>query len=156
MKQVHILVVATQPHLLDVRGEALKQTVREDLNLALDEVRTAALYTVHAPITPDDLEEARRYLFTDAVVQESYWTKRPPGECDWIVQVGFLPGITDNVGRTAADALEDIYAQSVKGEVYTSHLYLLRGALQRRDVARIVSDSLGESFDPSVADYCGG
>src|SRR5262245_53495084 len=84
VKQVHILVVATQPHLLDVRGESLKQTVREDLDLTLDEVRTASLYTVHAPITPGDLEEARRYLFTDAVVQESYWTKRPPGECDWI------------------------------------------------------------------------
>jgi phosphoribosylformylglycinamidine synthase len=142
MQQVHILVVATRPHMLDVRGEALKQTVYEDLHLSLDEVRTAALYTVHAPVTPDDLEEARQYLFTDAVVQESYWTKRPPGNCDWIVQIGLLPGITDNVGRTATEALEDIYARPLQGAVYTSHLYLLRGALQRGDVQRIVRDTL--------------
>ena len=142
MKQVHILVVATRPHLPDVRGEALKHTMREDLHLAVDDIRTAALYTVHAPLTPEDLEEARQYLFTDAVAQESYWTKRPPGAYDWIVQIGFLPGITDNVGRTAAEALEDIYARPVQGTVYTSHLYLLRGALQRHDVERVVCDIL--------------
>jgi phosphoribosylformylglycinamidine synthase len=142
VKQVHILVVATRPHLLDVRGEALKHTMREDLHLAVDDVRTAALYTVHAPLTPEDLEEARHYLFTDAVAQESYWTRRPPGAYDWIVQVGFLPGITDNVGRTATEALEDIYARPVQGAVYTSHLYLLRGALQRHEVERVVGDIL--------------
>jgi phosphoribosylformylglycinamidine synthase len=142
VNQVHILAVATKPHLPDVRGAALQQTVEEDLHLLLNDVRTAALYTIHAPITADALEEARQYLFTDAVVQESYWTKRPPGACDWIVQVGFLPGITDNVGRTATEALEDMYARPLQGTVYTSHLYLLRGALQRRDVERIVTDVL--------------
>ena len=68
--------------------------------------------------------------------------KRPPMTCDWIVQVGFLPGVTDNVGRTAARALEDIAHHPFQGEVYTSSLYLLRGALPRRDVERIVRDVL--------------
>jgi phosphoribosylformylglycinamidine synthase len=126
----------------DVRGQALKQTLREDLHLPVDEVRTAALYTIHAPFTPDDLENARQYLFTDTVVQESYWTRRPPVDCDWIVQVGFLPGITDNVGRTATAALEDMYDRPLQGAVYTSHLYLLRGSLQRCEVERLVTDSL--------------
>jgi phosphoribosylformylglycinamidine synthase len=142
VKQVNILVVATRPHLPDVRGAALQQTVQADLHLAVDEVRTAALYTLHAPRTPEDLEEARQSLFTDAVVQESYWNKRPPGNCDWIVQIGFLPGMTDNVGQTATAALEDIYARPLDGVVYTSYLYLLRGALPRRAVERVVSDIL--------------
>ena len=119
MKQVNILVVATQPHMPDVRGVALQQTLGDDLHLRVDEVRTASLYTIHAPLTPADLEEARQVLFTDAVVQESFWSKRPPMTCDWIVQVGLLPGVTDNVGRTAARALEDITDQPFQGEVYT-------------------------------------
>ena len=41
MKQVNILVVATQPHMPDVRGMALQQTLQDDLHLRLDEVRTA-------------------------------------------------------------------------------------------------------------------
>jgi phosphoribosylformylglycinamidine synthase len=142
VKQVNILVVATRSHLPDVRGEALKQTLQEDLHLSVAEVHTAAVYTLHAPWAPDDLEEARRSLFTDAVVQESYWARRPPWECQWIVQIGLLPGITDNVGRTAVEALEDVYDRPWHGAVYTSHLYLLHGALQRQDVERVVSDVL--------------
>ena len=142
MKQVNILMVATQPHMPDVRGVALQQTLQDDLHLRVDEVRTASLYTIHAPLTPADLEEARQVLFTDAVVHESFWAQRPSMTCDWIVQVGFLPGVTDNVGRTAARALEDITHRPFQGEVYTSSLYLLRGALARRDVERIVRDML--------------
>ena len=138
-KQVHILVVATRSHMPDVRGETLKQTLQEDLHLPVEAVRTASLYTIHAPTTPDDLEDGRQHLFTDAVVQESCWARRPPVDCDWIVQVGFLPGITDNVGRTATEALEDMSSRPLQGMVYTSHLYLLRGPLQRHDVERVVA-----------------
>ena len=142
MKQVNILVVATQPHILDVRGVALQRTLQDDLHLHVDEVRTASLYTIHAPLTPADLEQARQVLFTDAVVQESCWAQRPAMTCDWIVQVGLLPGVTDNVGRTAARALEDIADQPLQGEVYTSSLYLLRSALSRREIERVVRDVL--------------
>src|SRR5262245_58827483 len=142
MKQVNILVVATRPQMPDVRGAALQQTLQDDLHLQVDAVRTASLYTIHAPLTPAELEKARQVLFTDMVVQESGWATRPALACDWIVQVGLLPGVTDNVGRTAARALEDIADQPFQGEVYTSSLYLLRGALQRRDVERVVRDIL--------------
>ena len=65
MKQVHILVVATRPHMPDVRGAALKQTMQEDFHLAVHDVRTAALYTMYTPRTPDDLEDARQQALVD-------------------------------------------------------------------------------------------
>ncbi|MGE3536652.1 MAG: AIR synthase-related protein [Candidatus Tectimicrobiota bacterium] len=142
MKQSHVLVVASRPNMPDVRGVALQRALAEDLHLTVDAMHTAALYTIHAPYAPEALEEARQVLFTDAVVQESYWTRRPPVPCDWIVQVGLLPGVTDNVGHTARQALEDIYQRPLDGEVYTSTLYLIRGALSRQEVERLVRDML--------------
>ena len=109
MQQINVLVVATPPHRVDVRGESLKHTLQEDLHLAVEQVRTASLYTIQSPRTAADLEVVRQALFTDAIVQESYWAKRPPVDCQWVVQVGFLPGLADNVGRTSAEALADIY-----------------------------------------------
>ena len=151
MNQTHILVVATPPQQPDLRGEALKRTLRDDLHITVAEVRVASLYTIHSPLTPDDLEPARQTLFTDTVTQESYWSARPPVDCHWIVQVGFLPGMTDNVGRTATEALEDIYDQALDGAVYTSRLYLLKGALARDDVERIVHDLLA---NPLIHQWC--
>jgi phosphoribosylformylglycinamidine synthase len=142
VQHVNVLVVTPLPHIRDVRGEALRQTIQEDLHLTVDQVHTASLYTIHAPHTPAELDTARQGLFTDTVVEESFWAKRPPRECQWIVQVGFLPGVTDNVGRTAARALEDVYGRPLEGEVYTSTLYLFQGALQRHEVERVVRDIL--------------
>lgn len=141
-QQVHVLVVTPCTAMPDVRGEALQQMLQNDLGLSVSAVRTASVYTIHAPVTPDDLDAARQYLFTDTIVQASYWNQRPPGNCDWIIQVGFLPGMTDNVGRTATEALEDIRNQPLQGTVYTSQLYLLQGHLQRHEVERLVTDSL--------------
>src|SRR5438552_13095621 len=98
MKQVNILVVATRPQMPDVHGQGLQRTLQDDLHLAIEEARTAALYTIHAPLTPTALDTARQVLFTDAIVQASYWAKRPALPCDWIAQVGLLPGGTVNVG----------------------------------------------------------
>ena len=63
----------------DVQGEAVQQSLRDDLHLHVEQVRTAAVYTIQAPLTPAALEEARQVLFTDAVVQESAWARRPAG-----------------------------------------------------------------------------
>ncbi len=142
MTQTNVLVVATPPHLDDVRGSALAQTLREDLHLPVEAARLASLYTIHAPLATTDLENARQTLFTDAVVQTSSWDAHPSVDCDWIVQVSFLPGTTDNVGRTAAEALEDIFQQPLDGAVYSSQLYLLQGDLTQQDVERVVRDVL--------------
>ena len=142
VKQTNVLVVATPPHIDDVRGTALAQTLREDLQLPVNAARMASLYTIHAPLTTANLEDARQTLFTDAVVQTSSWETLPSVDCDWIVQVSFLPGTTDNVGRTAAEALADIVQQPLDGSVYYSQLYMLQGNLSQRDVERVVQDVL--------------
>jgi phosphoribosylformylglycinamidine synthase len=140
--QTNVLVVAAPRYVEDVRGSALAQTLRDDLQLPIETVYIASLYTIHASLTAADLEEARQTLFTDAVVQMSLWDARPPVDCDWIIQVSFLPGTTDNVGRTAAEALEDIYQQSLDGAVYSSQLYMLKGNVTRQEVERVVRDVL--------------
>ena len=142
MRNVTILVVSPRPQMRDVRGEALLRSLRADAHLAVEQVRTAALYTIRSPRSVEELEPARRALFTDAVVEESRWDQRPSIPCRWIVQVAMLPGVTDNVGRTASRALEEMLARPLEGEVYTSSLYLIDGDLQRDDVELAVRDFL--------------
>ena len=31
-----------------------------------------------------------------------------PRRFDWALEIGFLPGVTDNVGNTAREAIEDL------------------------------------------------
>lgn len=134
-----VLVVSPQPQRSDARGDALLRSLRQDPLCAVERVRTASVYTFRSSsLSAQELETARRVLFTDAVVEESRWDGRPPFPCQWIVQVAMLPGVTDNVGRTASRALEDILGHSMDGEVYASWLYLLDSHLQFNGVERLV------------------
>ena len=136
------LVVSSLPRIRDARGEALLRSLLENPFCLTERVRTASLYTIRSSLSLQDLEAARRALFTDAVVEESRWDSRPQIPCQWIVQVGMLPGVTDNVGRTASRGLEDMLGHPVGGEVYTSSLYLLEGQMDYSAVERLVQDFL--------------
>jgi phosphoribosylformylglycinamidine synthase len=63
---------------------------------------------------------------------------------DWAIEVGFRPGVTDNVGRTAREAIEYQTGRSfAAGEgVYTSVQYLLTGGLSAADAERIATGLL--------------
>ena len=137
---VKILVVSPLPGIRDARGEALLRSLQQGLLCPVERVRTASLYTFQSSLPVQQLEASRRVLFTDGVVEESRWDSRPPVPCRWIIQVGMLPGVTDNVGRTASRALDDMLGRPLDGDVYASTLYLLEGDLDYEEVDGLVRD----------------
>jgi phosphoribosylformylglycinamidine synthase subunit PurSL len=60
---------------------------------------------------------------------------------DYAIEVGFLPGVTDNVGTTARQTIEDFFSMKfVEGEaVYTSQLFLVRGTLSAAELTKLAS-----------------
>jgi phosphoribosylformylglycinamidine synthase subunit PurSL len=60
---------------------------------------------------------------------------------DHAIEVGFLPGVTDNVGTTARQTIEDFFSMKFKdGDlVYSSQLYFICGKLPEEDLIRLAS-----------------
>ncbi|HLD05575.1 MAG TPA: AIR synthase-related protein [Candidatus Nanoarchaeia archaeon] len=58
---------------------------------------------------------------------------------DWAVETGFLPGVTDNVGSTVREGVEDLLKRKLKGGegVYSSQLLLLAAPLSNEQVDRL-------------------
>jgi hypothetical protein len=72
---------------------------------------------------------------------------------DWLVEVGFKPGVTDNVGRTARTwwwRMCWAARWARYEEVYTATQYFLRGTLDRA-VERLGRGPAGQSADPDRA-----
>lgn len=59
----------------------------------------------------------------------------------YIIEIGFLPGVTDNVAHTARETIVDLL--HIKGniplEVFTSKVFLVSGAISMEDVKEIAS-----------------
>jgi len=125
--------------VVDSAGEATRNRILAELGIALDQVRTIEVYTIDKEIGKEGLDKVRQNLFTDPLTQESS-LGRPLGEnFDWAVEVGFLPGVTDNVGKTSREAVEELIGVRFTFEegVYSSRQYLLKGKLSREQVERI-------------------
>ena len=121
------LEITLKPDLFDAEGEAIRRKARDYFNIQLDEVRTIHVLTIDAQLTQEQLESARRQIFTNPVSQISSF-KPLATPFDWAIWVGFRPGVRDNPGSTAVAAMEDLFKIRFQpGEnVYTSRLYLLR------------------------------
>ena len=56
---------------------------------------------------------------------------------DWALEIGYLPGVTDNIGHTAAELLE---LAGSNDNVYSARLYLLKGDMSREDVEALANE----------------
>lgn len=136
--------IALKDGVRDARGERIKREIEHFLHLSVDEVRTIDVYTVDAALSNDELAQAAAGPFSDPVIQ--VWSIDRPlaAGFDYAVEVGFRPGVTDNVGRTAREAVTYLTGRPfAAGEgVYYAVQYLLKGSLALADVERIATGLL--------------
>jgi phosphoribosylformylglycinamidine synthase len=158
------LEIALKPELVDSEGESLRRKARDYFGTALQTVRTVQILTIDAELTAEQLETVRREVFTNPVTQISAFTPLPLA-FDWGLWVGFRPGVRDNAGATAVEAIEDILGLRLKpGEaVYTSKRYCLQapgltaaeadriaGALLANDIVQQWRVFPAATWDPEV------
>ncbi len=89
----------------DARGERVRREIKEHLGIHLDGVQTIDVYTVDANLSAEQIEAAANGPFSDPVIQQVAINRPLAADFSMLVEVGFRPGVTDNVGRTAKEAL---------------------------------------------------
>lgn len=136
--------IALKEGVRDARGERIKREIEHFLHLAVAEVQTIDVYTVDAALSPEQLQQAAAGPFSDPVIQEWSIDRPLAAGFDFAVEVGFRPGVTDNVGRTGREAVAYLTGHPfADGEgVYYSVQYLLKGSLTLSDVERIATGLL--------------
>ncbi len=144
----HRIEIGLKDSLRDPRGEKIKLRIRSDLRLSVDRVRTVDVYVVDADLTKAEIGAVATGPFYDPISQMYAIDQALLSDFDWFIEVGFKPGVTDNVGRTATEAVELRLGRSL-GEgrgVYTSVQYGLSGNLTRDEVERIGTGLLGNGL----------
>ncbi|MBI3326503.1 MAG: phosphoribosylformylglycinamidine synthase, partial [Nitrospinae bacterium] len=119
-----------------------------DLGLSVETVRTIDVYTIDTNLTAEEVERVRRELFPDPTIQASSAPVSLARVFSWLVEVGFLPGVTDNVGKTAREGIQEVLGRrlSPNEAVYTSRQYLLTGRLTRDEVQRVAGDLIANAL----------
>ncbi|CAG0965813.1 partial Phosphoribosylformylglycinamidine synthase subunit PurL, partial [Methanosarcinales archaeon] len=128
----------------DALGDSTRKRIVEDLHINVENVRTLDVYTIDADISNEQIKILGEELFADPVIQE-YSHKPLAEDFSWLIEVGFKPGVTDNVGATAKKASEDILKTTIKG-VYFSRQYLINGKITKEDADKIAGGLLANTL----------
>ena len=133
--------VAIRDELPDPQGNRFIKRIQDDYGIRISSARILDVYHVDKALDEDQQERCRRELFTDPLTQHSSLGPLPGKAFDWMVEIGFLPGVTDNVGNTSREAIEDLLKVGFEpGEsVYSAEQILLVGALTEEQAQQIAS-----------------
>ncbi len=134
--------IEIRSRIVDARAR-VRQRYLEGLVLAgrIEGVDIVDVYTCDADLGGARLQRLAEAL-ADPVTQRAAVNQAlMPEDFDWAVEVGFLPGVTDNVGHTAREMLCDLFRKTLPPAqgVYSSQVTFLRGKLSRDEVETIAS-----------------
>jgi len=151
----HRIEIGLRRGVHDARGAGVVARARGFLHVPAAACATRDVYKVDAELTATELRKIRK-AFTDPVIARSAAGRLAAPTFDFLIEVAFKPGVTDNVGRTARVIVSDILGRSLRhGEdVYTSTQFFLRGKNLTRDHAKhLATDLLANTLIQSTHIY---
>lgn len=137
------LEIKLKEELLDAEGVSIRRKSTEYFGFEVEDIRVIRVLTIDAELSPYQLEQIRTEIFTNPVTEESSYSPIS-ADFDFLIWIGFRPGVRDTAGSTAAEAIEDILGIKFGADqaVYTSKLYEIKGDLAESQVRKIAGDLL--------------
>ncbi len=150
--------ISVMPQWRDSRGEATLRGVKNILKVELESVRTRDVFTVSAEIDKAQAEKIAKELSNPVTQSWTLGESKPgqPFDFDFLIAVGFKPGVTDNVGRTARVAVGDIIGRKLREDeaVYSSVEYMIKGkGLSKEKALAIGRDLLANELIETVSAF---
>ena len=146
---------AGKPQWRDARAESVLKDIQNILGISgVQSIRSRSVFTVCADITPEQAEKVAREFANpvtqDAFVGQSDISTWP--DFDFLIVVGYRPGVTDNVARTAHEAIGDIIGRKLtkQEQVFSSVEYMIKGDLSQDQLSRIGRDLLANELIQTV------
>lgn len=137
--------------VFDTRADIRKKRLLKSGYKKIKNIYIKDIYTIDKSLVPSQLTKIASAL-SNPVTQRSHIISErveksgkavSDSHFDWAIEIGFLPGVTDNVASTSKEIIEDILkVKFLKNEgVYTSQITFIEGEISKEEVQKI-ADSL--------------
>lgn len=130
----------------DTRSTVLQKNL-QTAGYKIETVRVIDVYTINKNFTPEQLEQIAKILH-NPISQSSLIDHAQPDQFDQALEIGFLPGVTDNVATTAKESIEDLFKTKFTypdESLHTSQLILIKGqvtAQQAYEIGETLANNL--------------
>lgn len=135
--------IAVSSKIEDARAKAFLHVLKSRFpESGVSRVGLTALYTIDAKLSEKELAKSAERLTNPITEASSTSEVVAPAEWTHAIEIGYLPGVTDNLGATAQETIEDSTGRKFKeGEaVYSSYVLFLSGTTSRETVERMARE----------------
>ncbi len=109
----------------------------------IDDVKIIDVYTIDKKLTSKELRAVERMLANPVTqeIQKTSLQKHQNKSKYWVIEIGYLPGVTDNIAQTAQEEIKDLLSVEFKhGEnVYYSQVTVVYGQASKKDIEVLAS-----------------
>ncbi|MBR9675859.1 phosphoribosylformylglycinamidine synthase [Candidatus Woesearchaeota archaeon] len=136
-----IEILSTIP---DTRAKVRQEKLRSLGFSGVEDANLVDVYTIDSNIGLSDLERVANMLANPVTQDASVDLPQAPNNFDWAIEIGYQPGVTDNVATTAKESIEDLFGTKLGDDqgVYTSQLTFLTGNNLSREEVQNIAESL--------------
>lgn len=120
-----------QAHRIEVSAgkpdDALRKQLKQSTGAEFESILPLNVYTIEGDLPQEALERLGREVFSDTITES--FSLSPAGnkhQWDYAVEIGLRPGMTDDEGNIAAEAVEELLG--TKHRIHKSRQYLINGA----------------------------
>ncbi|MET4105623.1 AIR synthase-related protein [Hymenobacter sp. UYP22] len=139
-----------KPGQHDGEGQRVAEAAQRHLGLATGRVQSTALYTVRYPVSDEQLRDFATYCLQDPVLHDVALDEfRHGADYKSYILVAKLPGVTDDEGISAQNALGDFLNQPLDTHtqhIFSKRLYFLEHELPESSLRRLAEDLLGNKM----------
>ncbi|MFQ5455036.1 MAG: AIR synthase-related protein [Nitrospirota bacterium] len=138
----------------DTRAEIKKRGIEAiGYKKRIEKLSLVDVYTISKDLSQEELRRSAEILSNPVI--HAYSCREQaclfPTTClfptgmsrfDWAIEIGFLPGVTDNIGTTARETIEDLIDIRFADDegVYYSQIIFIKGDISGKDCERIAEN----------------
>ncbi|MFH1124887.1 MAG: AIR synthase-related protein [Pseudomonadota bacterium] len=141
------LEIGLKREVVDAEGANVRRKAKDYFNIEAEDIRVIRILTIDGDLDESQMEIIRTRIFTNPVTEESSFEPLAR-DFDWLIWVGFRPGVRDTAGSTAVEAVEELLKIRFgpRQGVYTSKLYVIKGSLSEGQVQTISREILANDI----------
>jgi phosphoribosylformylglycinamidine synthase len=118
-------------------GVYLKSWNELEINRKVKGVKILDSYKIQHELGESAVEKIANSL-TNKILEKFYVDQIPSKRFTYAIEIGFLPGVTDNVGNTAHESIADLlHIKNKTLAVYSSRVFLISGNIKLDDAKKI-------------------
>ena len=114
----------------------ISKTKLKDYQKHISQVKVLQSYTIDLKLSNEDNAELEQ-LFSNPEIEEAKWSQEISDyDFDYIVEISYLPGVTDNIGSTAKQSISQFFKKQFQDsdKVFSSKIWLMKTSLKQEDL----------------------